>query len=183
MGLRASTDEWLRTMKNQQCRIRLLTHWTYNPEASGVTAECSAIELLRNNRSRQRRISPLKRTIFIANGLASPFCFYFAIMFWVYVIVIQLFVGLTLRQKPHLFRVGSILVRVGSCDFVDRASLFWPSGPIHEVTQTKHETLNRLLRHALGATPHKHLTPPATWLIFTALASSPAYRPLGQLGD
>jgi len=41
----------------------------------GIKAECFAIELLRNNRSRQRRISPLKRTIFIATGLASLFVF------------------------------------------------------------------------------------------------------------
>ena len=41
------------------------------PTTLRLTAECSAIELLRNICSRQRIFSPLKRTGFIANGLRS----------------------------------------------------------------------------------------------------------------
>jgi len=49
------------------------------------------------------------------------------------------------------FWLGSLLVPVGSCDFVDRSCFPWTKGTIHEVTRTKHETRycpNRLLRQS-----------------------------------
>ena len=43
-------------------------------------------------------------------------------------------------SSSHLAHVGSVFVRVGLCDFVDRPVFFWANGTIHEITQTKHET-------------------------------------------